>query len=124
MNPLEEFYARKAEHIRALGEDRELRNLRLDAHTSRYLTLTISRGWRPVIHPTDLMVLRKLSGRSFDLIMRPARMWSVDLLSASMLELIGGDGEVWPRNRYPATRAVIEKHPLARRISMIGLRRA
>jgi hypothetical protein len=33
MNPLEEFYARKVEHIRALGADRELKekDSRLDA---------------------------------------------------------------------------------------------
>jgi cephalosporin hydroxylase len=127
MNPLEEFYARKAEHIRALGEDRELKEKTHDwmLHTSRYF-YTYNFTWLgvPVIQfPQDLLALQEIIWQvKPDLIVETGIAHGGSLIfSASMLELIGGDGEVLgiDIDIRAHNRTEIEKHPLARRISMI-----
>jgi cephalosporin hydroxylase len=127
MNPLEEFNARKVDNIRAQGLDQALKQKTHDwmLHTSRY-SYTYNFTWLgvPIIQfPQDIMALQEIIWRvKPDLIVETGIAHGGSLIfSASMLELIGGEGQVIgiDIDIRAHNRAEIEKHPLARRIKMI-----
>src|SRR5258705_12995993 len=100
MNPLEEFNVRKGDNIRAQGLDQALKQKTRDwmLHTSRY-SYTYNFTWLgvPIIQfPQDIMALQEIIWRvKPDLIVETGIAHGGSLIfSASMLELIGGEGQV------------------------------
>ncbi len=127
MNPLEEFNVRKGDNIRAQGLDQALKQKTRDwmLHTSRY-SYTYNFTWLgvPIIQfPQDIMALQEIIWRvKPDLIVETGIAHGGSLIfSASMLELLGGEGQVLgiDIDIRAHNRAEIEKHPLVRRIKMI-----
>ena len=127
MDPLEEFNRRKAEHVAALGRDEELRGMSREwmLKTSRHF-YTYNFTWLgvPVIQfPQDLVALQEIIWRA-----RPGLVVETGIAHggslifyASMLEVLGGDGRVVgvDIDIRAHNRAVIEGHPLSRRVTMI-----
>jgi cephalosporin hydroxylase len=127
MDPLEEFNRRKAEHISALGRDEELRGMSREwmLKTSRHF-YTYNFTWLgvPVIQfPQDLVALQEIIWRA-----RPGLVVETGIAHggslifyASMMELLGGAGRVVgvDIDIRAHNRAVIEGHPLSRRVTMI-----
>jgi cephalosporin hydroxylase len=126
MDPLEEFNQRKAEHIRALGEDAELLRMSQEwmLRTSRHF-YTYNFTWLgvPVIQfPQDLVALQEIIWRvKPDVIVETGIAHGGSLIFyASMLELLGGGQVVGVDVDIRAhNREVIERHPLSGRIKMI-----
>jgi cephalosporin hydroxylase len=127
MNPLEEFNQRKAEHIRALGRDDELREMSREwmLKTSRhYYSYNFTWLGVPVIQfPQDLVALQEIIWRA-----RPGLVVETGvahggslIFYASMMELLGGAGRVVgiDIDIRAHNREVIESHPLSRRVTMI-----
>jgi cephalosporin hydroxylase len=127
MNPIEQFQAEVRANVKGLREDTDLQAF------SRIWVREIARHryaynftWlgRPIIQfPQDLMAIQEIIWR-----VRPRAIVETGIahggsliFSASMLELLGGDGVVIgiDIDIRPHNRAEIERHPLARRIRMV-----
>lgn len=127
MNPIDEFYKERQENIRGLSEDKDLKKQSLDwlkdigKHKYVY-----NFNWlgRPIIQlPTDVFALQELIWEvKPDLIVETGIAHGGSIIfSASMLELIGGDGMVVgvDIDIREHNRLEIEKHPMFKRITMI-----
>lgn len=127
MNPIEEFNKERQENILGLSEDKDLKKLSLDwlKDIGRH-KYVYNFNWlgRPIIQlPTDVFALQELIWEvKPDLIIETGIAHGGSIIfSASMLELIGGDGivagidiDIREHNRLE-----IEKHPMFNRITMI-----
>jgi cephalosporin hydroxylase len=127
MNPIEEFETKKAEEIVRQGCDADLVKKSRDwmVHSSRH-NYTYHFHWlgRPVIQfPQDILALQEIIWR-----VRPEVIVETGIahggsliFSASMLELMGGEGRVVgvDIDIRAHNRAAIEQHPLARRIDLV-----
>jgi cephalosporin hydroxylase len=116
-----------ADNVRALGADNDLQRLSLDWQlASARHRYTYNFRWlgRPVIqYPQDLVALQELiwAYRPEAIIETGVAHGGSLVFSASMLQLLGGDGiaigvdiEIRPHNRD-----AIERHPMAHRIRLI-----
>jgi cephalosporin hydroxylase len=122
-----EFEKRNVEYIEKMGEDKSLQNLSNDWYvkTAKY-EYEYHFTWmgRPIIQlPQDILAMQEIIYRiKPDLIIETgiARGGSM-IFYASMLELIGGDGEVLgiDIDIRQHNRVEIEKHPMFKRISMV-----
>lgn len=127
-SPADDFEELKAKHIALLGDAGDLRKLSLqwlrDVSRLRYSYHFTWLG-RPIIQfPQDIVALQEVIWEvKPDLIVETgvARGGSL-ILSASILELLGGDGEVIgiDLDIRPHNRAEIERHSLSRRIRLIS----
>jgi cephalosporin hydroxylase len=115
------------ELIAAMGEDAEIRKLATDliAKSARY-RYTYNFKWLgvPIIQfPEDMVALAEIVWRvKPDLVIETGIAHGGSLIFyASLLQLIGNDGRVLgiDIDIRPHNRAVIEAHPLARRIDML-----
>lgn len=127
MNPNKQFSIEKSESISALGKDDRLRSTALkfmvDSSKHKY---TYNFTWlgRPIIqYPQDMIALQEIIWEvKPDLIIETGIAHGGSLIfSASMLQLIGGNGHVLgiDIDIREHNRIEIEKHPLSKRISMI-----
>ncbi len=124
---MNEFERRNAEKIRALGADKSLRDASLQwiVNSSRH-EYSYHFSWlgRPIIqYPQDIVALQEIIWQvKPDLVFETgiARGGSL-IFSASLLELVGGDGLVLGVDVDIREQNLVEikKHPLAKRIKMI-----
>jgi len=126
-DPVEEFEAERASAIAKMSRDEELRAKSLDwmLHADRY-KYSYNFRWlgRPIIkHPGDVLVMQEIIWDvKPDLIVETGVAHGGSaVFSASMLELLGGDGRVVAVDIdiRKHNRAAIEAHPLSRRITLI-----
>lgn len=126
-DPITQFYQERAEDIQRMAEDEELKRKSLDwmLHADRY-KYTYNYTWlgRPIIKfPSDIVVMQELIWRvKPDLIVETGIAHGGSLVfSASMLELLGGDGLVLgiDIDIRAHNRKEIEAHPMMKRIRMI-----
>ena len=127
MSAKEQFEKQKNENIKALGENKLLKeqalNFMIDSGSNAY---TYNFTWlgRPIIqYPQDMIALQEIIWElKPNLIIETGIAHGGSLiLSASILELLGNDGQVLgvDIDIRDHNREQIEKHPLAKRISMI-----
>lgn len=126
MDPVEEFKRERLKAVEEMSEDEELRNKSLEwmLHADKY-KYTYNYTWlgRPIIkYPNDIVLMQEVIWDvKPDLIIETgiAHGGSV-ILSASMLELIGGDGQVVAVDIdiREHNREEIKKHPMYKRITM------
>jgi cephalosporin hydroxylase len=124
---MDEFEERNADFMRQMTHDRDLARLSREwySRASRY-EYSYHFTWlgRPVIQfPQDLLAVQEIVWKvQPDLIIETgiARGGSL-IFSASLLELLGNDGRVVgiDVDIRPHNRAEIERHPMAKRITMI-----
>lgn len=126
MDPIKQFELERAEAIKAMGEDQELRQKSLDwmLHADKY-KYTYNYSWmgRPIIkYPNDILILQEMIwSLKPDYIVETgiAHGGSV-IFSASMLELLGhGEVIAVDIDIRKHNRDEIEKHPMNKRITMI-----
>ena len=126
MNPIKQFEQERAEAIKAMGADKELRQKSLDwmLHADKY-KYTYNYSWmgRPIIkYPNDILILQEMIWNlKPDYIVETgiAHGGSV-IFSASMLELLGhGEVIAVDIDIRKHNRDEIEKHPMSKRITMI-----
>jgi cephalosporin hydroxylase len=126
-DPITQFYQERADDIRRMAKDEELKRKSLDwmLHADRY-KYTYNFTWlgRPIIKfPSDIVVMQELIWRvKPDLIIETGIAHGGSLVfSASMLELLGGDGLVLgiDIDIRAHNRREIEAHPMMKRIQMI-----
>ncbi len=126
-NPLEEFKKEVEENIRQLGANKKLRKLALQFMVgSLQNKYSYNFCWlgRPIIqHPQDIAAIQELIWTvKPDLVIETGIAHGGSLiLSASILELIGGKGKVLgiDIDIRKHNRIEIEKHPMFKRINMI-----
>ncbi|HXB91068.1 MAG TPA: cephalosporin hydroxylase family protein [Puia sp.] len=127
MDPKEQFNREKSENIDALGKDQQTKasalKFMLDTAPHKY---TYNFTWlgRPIIqYPQDIVALQEIIWNvKPDLIIETGIAHGGSLiLSASILQLIGGDGQVLgiDIDIRDHNRKEIESHPMAHRIHMI-----
>ena len=126
MDPVEEFKHERLKAIQKMSQDEELKKKSLDwmLHADRY-KYTYNYAWlgRPIIkYPNDIVLMQEIIWDiKPDLIVETGIAHGGSIIfSASMLELIGGDGQVVAvdidiRQHH---RKEIEKHPMYKRITM------
>lgn len=127
MDQNEAFKKEKQEAIRKMADDPEMREVsRQWFEKSAQHRYSYNATWlgRPVIqYPQDILALQEVIWNAKpDLIIETGIAHGGSLIfSASMLELLGGDGEVLgiDIDIREHNRVEIEKHPMFRRISMI-----
>src|SRR6218665_1561692 len=127
MDQVKQFEKEKKENIAAQGADDASKKLAIDfMATTAAHKYTYNFTWmgRPVIqYPQDMMALQELIWKvKPDLIIETGIAHGGSIIfSASMLELIGGDGQVLgiDIDIREHNRAEIEKHPMSKRITMI-----
>ncbi len=127
MSEIANFFAEVAGNIEGLGTDTDVQALsRIWVREIARHKYTYNFTWlgRPVIQfPQDLMAMQEIIWQvKPDLIIETGVAHGGSLIfSASMLELIGGDGVVLgvDIDIRPHNRLAIEQHPLARRIELI-----
>ena len=126
MDPIEEFRKERSKAIEEMSQDEELRRKSLDwmMHADKY-KFTYNFSWlgRPIIKfPNDIAIMQEIIWDiKPDLIIETGIAHGGSIIfSASMLELIGGDGEVIAVDIdiRAHNRAEIEKHPMFKRIIM------
>lgn len=127
MNPIEEFKQERSSNIQRMSQDEELKKKSLDwmIHADKY-KYTYNFSWlgRPIIKfPSDIVLMQEIIWDiKPDLIIETGIAHGGSIIfSASMLELIGGDGQVVAVDIdiRKHNRAEIEKHPLYKRITML-----
>jgi cephalosporin hydroxylase len=127
MNPIQQFQKEVSERIEALGEDEEIKKLAIKwvfESLSRNYVYNFSWLGRPIIQmPQDTVALQELIWTvKPDLIIETgiAHGGSI-ILSASILELIGGKGKVLgiDVDIRAHNRAEIENHRLFKRIELL-----
>ena len=126
-DPTKDFEAERAADIARMAQDDELKAKSLDwmIHSDRY-KYSYNYRWlgRPIIkYPGDIMVMQEMIWDVRpDLIIETGIAHGGSIIfSASMLELLGGDGKVLAIDIdiRKHNRDAIESHPMFRRISMI-----
>jgi cephalosporin hydroxylase len=127
MDAIEQFKQERNQAIAEMAKDEELKKKSLDwmIHADKY-KYTYNYSWlgRPVIkYPTDLMLLQEIIWDiKPDLIVETGIAHGGSIIfSASMMELLGGDGMVVAVDIdiRQHNRKEIEKHPLFKRITML-----
>lgn len=127
MSEVAKFEAEVAANVKGLRNDDELKALSLEwiekAAKHRY-SYNFSWLGRPIIqHPSDVLALQELIWKvKPDLIIETGIAHGGSIIfSASMLELLGGDGRVVAIDIdiRAHNRAEIEKHPMAKRITLL-----
>jgi len=127
MDPITEFKQERAADIAAMGRDEELKQKSLDwmLHADKY-KYTYNYTWlgRPIIKfPSDIVATQQIVWDvKPDLIIETGIAHGGSLiLSASLLELIGGEGKVLgiDIDIRAHNRKEIEAHPMMKRIEMI-----
>ncbi|MCP3905639.1 MAG: cephalosporin hydroxylase [Planctomycetes bacterium] len=126
-DPVAAFAVERREQIAALGRDEELRRRSVEwimRATPNRFTYNFSWMGRPVIQfPADMIAIQELiwSTRPNVIIETGIAHGGSAVFSASMLELLGGDGRVVAVDIdiREHNRAAIEEHPMSRRITMI-----
>jgi len=127
VNEIERFAAEVTHNVEELGRDERLHRLSnewLEASARRRYSYNFTWLGRPIIqYPQDIVALQEIVWRVRpDLIVETGIAHGGSLiLSASLLELLGGDGRVVgiDIDVRAHNRAEIERHPLARRITLI-----
>jgi len=127
MNPVQQFQMERRERIRQNGEDHAMRcAARQFLNESLRVKYSYNFSWmgRPVIqYPQDLAALQEIIWRvKPDVIIETGIAHGGSLVfSASMLELLGGEGKVIgvDVDIRAHNRAEIENHPMSKRIEMI-----
>lgn len=127
MNPVEEFFHERREDIEKMSQDEELRKKSIDwMLASDKYKYSYNYTWlgRPIIkYPNDIVATQEIIWRvKPDLIIETGVAHGGSLvLSASMLELLGGNGRVIgiDIDIRPHNRKEIEAHPLYKRIDLI-----
>ena len=126
-DPIRQFFAERKADIEAMGKDEEMRRMSLDwmVRADRY-KYTYNFTWmgRPIIKfPSDIVIQQELMWTlKPDLVIETGIAHGGSILfSASMLELIGGPGEVVAVDIdiRPHNRREIEAHPMFKRVTMI-----
>lgn len=127
MDPITQFKQERAADIAAMGRDEELKKKSLDwmLHADKY-KYTYNYTWlgRPIIKfPSDIVATQQIVWDvKPDLIIETGIAHGGSLiLSASLLELIGGEGKVLgiDIDIRAHNRKEIEAHPMMKRIEMI-----
>ena len=126
MDPIKQFELERAEAIKAMGEDQELRQKSLDwmLHADKY-KYTYNYSWmgRPIIkYPNDILILQEMIWKlKPDYIVETGIAHGGSIIfSASMLELLGhGEVIAVDIDIRKHNRDEIEKHPMNKRITMI-----
>ncbi len=126
MNAFEQFEQQKQQMIQALGADRELQELtRIWANAATKYNYSYHFCWlgRPIIQvPQDMIAMQEIIWQvKPDLIIETGIAHGGSLIFyASMLELIGGEGQVLGLDIDIRThnRLEIEQHPMFKRITM------
>jgi cephalosporin hydroxylase len=125
-DPIRQFFDERKADIQAMGKDEELRRMSLDwmLRADRY-KYTYNFTWmgRPIIKfPSDIVMQQELMWTlKPDLVVETGIAHGGSILfSASMLELIGGSGEVVAVDIdiRPHNRREIEAHPMFKRVTM------
>lgn len=127
MNQIEEFKEERRQDILKMGKDEEFKKLSLDwILKSNEYKYGYSFTWmgRPIIQfPNDMFIIQELIWQvKPDLIIETGIAHGGSIIfSASMLELLGGDGEVIgiDIDIRKHNRDEIEKHPMMKRITML-----
>lgn len=126
VDPVSEFFAERKADIEAMGRDEELRRKSLDwmLHADRY-KYTYNFTWmgRPIIKfPADMVIQQELMWQlKPDLVIETGIAHGGSIVfSASMMEMMGIDGEVVgiDIDIRAHNRALIESHPMMKRISL------
>lgn len=127
MDTISEFKLSRKENLKEMSKDKELKKIAIEfmEKSTRY-KYCYNFDWlgRPIIqHPEDMVAMQEIIWRvKPDLIIETGIAHGGSLIfSASILELIGSDGQVLGididiRNH---NRIEIEKHPMYKRISML-----
>lgn len=127
MNPNKEFQEERHKAILEMGKDKEFRKMSLDwilkSNEHKY-GFNFTWMGRPVIQfPNDMFIIQQLIWQiKPDLIIETGIAHGGSIIfSASMLELVGGDGQVVGIDVDIRThnRIEIEEHPMFKRIEMI-----
>ena len=127
MDPITEFKLFRRESLKAMSKDKELKKLALEfiVKSAKY-NYSYNFDWlgRPIIqHPEDMVAMQEIIWRvKPDLIIETGIAHGGSLIfSASMLELVGGGGQVLgiDIDIRSHNRIEIEKHPMYKRIPMI-----
>ena len=127
MDPINQFKQERVADIAAMGRDEELKKKSLDwmLHADKY-KYTYNYSWmgRPIIkYPSDIVATQQIVWDvKPDLIIETGIAHGGSLiLSASLLELIGGTGRVLgiDIDIREHNRKEIEAHPMMKRIDMI-----
>ena len=127
MNKIEEFKKERSKAIDEMSKDGELKRKSLDwmLHADKY-KFTYNFSWlgRPIIkYPNDVVIMQEIIWEvKPDLIIETGIAHGGSIIfSASMLELIGGDGQVVAVDIdiRKHNRIEIEKHPMFKRIIML-----
>lgn len=127
MGPIEEFEKQKREAIAKMASDGDMREItRQWFYKSCYHQYSYNLTWlcRPIIqYPQDIIASQEIIWSvKPDLIIETGIAHGGSLIfSASMLELLGGDGQVLgiDIDIREHNRVEIEKHPMFKRITMI-----
>lgn len=127
MNPIEEFFHERREDIKQMSQDEDLRKKSLDwMLASDKYKYSYNYTWlgRPIIkYPSDIVATQEIIWRvKPDLIIETGVAHGGSLiLSASMLELLGGNGRVVgiDIDIREHNRKEIEAHPMFRRIDLV-----
>jgi len=126
MDPIEEFKRERLKAVQEMSKDEELKNKSLEwmLHADKY-KYTYNYTWlgRPIIkYPNDIVLMQEVIWDvKPDLIIETGIAHGGSIIfSASMLELIGGDGQVVAVDIdiREHNRKEIEKHPMYKRITM------
>ena len=126
MDPIHEFKQERLRAIEKMSHDEELKNKSLDwmLHADKY-KYTYNYTWlgRPIIkYPNDIVLMQEIIWDvAPDLIIETGIAHGGSIIfSASMLELIGGHGQVVAVDIdiREHNRKEIEKHPMYKRITM------
>ena len=126
MDPIKQFELERAEAIKEMGKDKELRQKSLDwmLHADKY-KYTYNYSWmgRPIIkYPNDILILQEMIWNlKPDYIVETGIAHGGSIIfSSSMLELLGhGEVIAVDIDIRQHNREEIEKHPMAKRITMI-----
>jgi cephalosporin hydroxylase len=126
MDPIKQFELERAEAIKEMGNDQELRQKSLDwmLHADKY-KYTYNYSWmgRPIIkYPNDILILQEMIWNlKPDFIVETGIAHGGSIIfSSSMLELLGhGEVIAVDIDIRQHNREEIEKHPMAKRITMI-----
>jgi len=127
MNPIEEFFWERSKEIKKMSSDQRLRKMSIDwMLASDKYKYSYNYTWlgRPIIkYPSDIVATQEIIWRvKPDLIIETGVAHGGSLmLSASMLEILGGDGRVIgiDIDIRAHNRKEIETHPMAKRIDLI-----
>lgn len=126
MDPIKQFELERAEAIKEMGNDQELRQKSLDwmLHADKY-KYTYNYSWmgRPIIKfPNDILILQEMIWNlKPDYIVETGIAHGGSIIfSASMLELLGhGEVIAVDIDIRQHNKEEIEKHPMSKRITMI-----